>query len=587
MKNLYLVLWILSLNISAQTPAFQRSWGTYFGDERYSLQDSKVDKNDNLYIVGTITNQNEPTLVFSTPNSYQSTYNGGTADGFIVKFNNFGQLIWGTYFGGNGNDSINGIDIDSNNNIYIVGVTDSTTNIATAGSYQQTNAGNKDFFIASFSQNGNILWSTYYGSTNDENDTPLITGSVSYKRVQICHDKLNSFYISGYSFSNDLGTIGTFQPNKQQSQNIIAKFNNSGTRIWCTYYGINGNYITSLSCNSTSLLVRGKTAECSPPLNIYNTYHGSAGSFQPVPNSCFSTFLSKFNIDGQREWSTYYPSSGTTTNAVKLKNDKIYISGYSANTTAVTTSGAFQETTSGNISTSHLVQFNENGTRNWGTYCGLNSPSTTSTFGSFTANISIDDQNKIILSGATGLDSNIATTDAYQSINSGIDGYIAKFDENGQKIWGTYYGGNKQELDMICHPHQDNFYVVGNTYSSTGMTTPNCYQENLQNLDPNNTDPVNVFIAYFVPNPLKTASFEEKNIKIYPNPNNGIFNINLDNNLNEAFGLEIYNILGEKVQTQIINQNQTEIKTNNLSKGVYFVKISKNDAVWNGKVLVE
>ena len=179
-------------------------------------------------------------------------------------------------------------------------------------------------------------------------------------------------------------------------------------------------------------------------------------------------------------------------------------------------------------------------------------------YGSFNCNLSLDEQNNVYLSGTTGLDSNIATSGAYQLNNSGTDGYIAKFNDQGQKIWGTYYGGNKQETDMNCHPYNDNFYIVGSTASTIDMTTQNCYQENLQNLDPNNTDPVNVFIAYFVPNPLKTTSFEEKNIKISPNPNNGIFNINLDNSFNEDFGLEIYNILGEKVQIQTINQKRNQ-----------------------------
>ncbi len=587
MKKLYYILILSALNSFSQNFNFQRSWGTYFGDHRFLLQDSKVDKNGDLYIVGAVNSQNLPTPVFSTPNPFNSAYNGGDGDGFIVKFNNLGQLVWATYFGGNENDSINGIDIDSNNNIYIVGLTQSASNISTLNSFQPNYGGNQDFFIAKFSQNGSLNWSSYYGGSDGEISYPGNGGSSTLKRLQICHNNVDSFYISGYSLSNDLGTIGTFQPDRQQSQFIIAKFKNNGSRIWCTYYGINGNFINALSANSTSLYVRGSTFECAPPLNIFNSYYGTIGSFQQNPNSCISTFLSKFNTNGGREWSTYYPSNKAYTNNVKVSNDKIYIAGTSASTTAVTTSGAFQETSTTNISTSHLVQFNENGTRNWGTYCGLNSPNVLMPYGSFNCNISLDEQNNVYLTGTTGLDSNIATTGAYQLNNSATDGYVAKFNNQGQKIWGTYYGGNKQETAMNCHPNNDNFYIVGNTASTTGMTTTNCYQENLQNLDPDDTDPVNIFIAHFEPKPLKTTTFEDKNLKISPNPNNGDFNINLDNSFNENFGLEVYNILGERLHSQIINQNQNEIKTNNLSKGLYFVKISKNEAVWNGKVLVE
>ena len=51
MKKAILLL-LISCSVSAQNFNFQRSWGTYFGDERFYLQDSKVDKQGNLYLVG-------------------------------------------------------------------------------------------------------------------------------------------------------------------------------------------------------------------------------------------------------------------------------------------------------------------------------------------------------------------------------------------------------------------------------------------------------------------------------------------------------------------------------------------------------
>ena len=94
MKKAILFIFI-SFSALAQNFNYQRSWGTYFGDERFRLKDSKTDKQGNLYLVGAFINGSSTTQpVFSTPNSHQPTFGGGESDGFIAKFNNLGQLTW-------------------------------------------------------------------------------------------------------------------------------------------------------------------------------------------------------------------------------------------------------------------------------------------------------------------------------------------------------------------------------------------------------------------------------------------------------------------------------------------------------------
>ena len=597
MKKIYLILLLLSLSTFAQNPAVIRSWGTYFGDERFNLLDSTIDKSGNLYIAGSIYGENTITPVFSSTNSFHPNYNGGICDGFIAKFNNLGALVWATYVGSNGADSIQGIDLDANNNIYIVGFTDSTTNISTINSFQPNIGGETDFMIAKFNQNGNQIWSSYFGGTSTEGASFLIYYDPIYrftsqKRMQISHDKLNNFYISGYTFSNNLGTTGVFQEQKEDAVFTLSKFNNDGNRVWTSYYGFYAtSYLMGLSANDNSIYVSGKTFECNFGQTPYNTYFGTVNGYQQLPSNCSDMFLSKFDTDGRRLWSTYYGGPGTDligSNSVKTFQDKVYITGMSFSD-MVATSNTFQPLANGLMSPL-LVQFNENGNRNWGTFNGTELSNQNGSVGSKSQNINLDESGNVYLGGVTALHENISTTNAYKPVITGtgiFDGFIAKFDSNGQKIWGTYYGGDQDEIELKCHPYDNNFFLVGETQSTTTMTTTGCYQSDYNIFDINAGYIRNIFIAHFEPNPLKTSIFENKNIKISPNPNNGNFKINLDNSLNENFGFEIYNILGERVHSETINQNQNEIKTNNLSKGVYLVKISKNDAVWNGKILVE
>ncbi|MCB0634591.1 MAG: SBBP repeat-containing protein, partial [Lewinella sp.] len=78
------------------------------------------------------------------------------------------HLDWGTYLGGNEDDSSRDMTMDAAGNVYIVGTSKSPNAIATTGTHQNVLAGNNDAFIAKFSNDGIRLWSTYLGGSEDE-----------------------------------------------------------------------------------------------------------------------------------------------------------------------------------------------------------------------------------------------------------------------------------------------------------------------------------------------------------------------------------------------------------------------------------
>ncbi len=63
--------------------------------------------------------------------------------------------------------------------------------------------------------------------------------------------------------------------------------------------------------------------------------------------------------------------------------------------------------------------------------------------------------------------------------------------------------------------------------------------------------------------------FDTDELNIFPNPSNGIFNMNSQH---EITGIEVYNCLGEKIFTQNISGTNLTIDISNHSKGVYFIK---------------
>ncbi len=106
----------------------------------------KIDQNDNIYITGITTLNNG----ISTPNAYQPT-KLSFQKAYLNKFNGIsGQRIWGTYYGGNSNEDSTNITIDNLGNIYLYGITRSSSGIASNGAHQGYLASNPDTFLAKF-----------------------------------------------------------------------------------------------------------------------------------------------------------------------------------------------------------------------------------------------------------------------------------------------------------------------------------------------------------------------------------------------------------------------------------------------------
>ena len=84
--------------------------------------------------------------------------------GSISKVKASSDLLFSTYFGGNFADFIQDTAVDSSGNIYIVGNTQST-NLTVLNPVQGNLAGNQDVFVAKFSQQGSLVYSTYLGGS--------------------------------------------------------------------------------------------------------------------------------------------------------------------------------------------------------------------------------------------------------------------------------------------------------------------------------------------------------------------------------------------------------------------------------------
>jgi gliding motility-associated-like protein len=366
--------------------------------------------------------------------------------------------VWGTYFGGSGSDYVYHCDVDNEENITITGYTNSSSNIATIGAYQQELSAEFDVFISKFNSSGIIQWSTYYGGDK-------------FEWGHFCKsDNYGNIYIGGCTYSeSNIASSSAHQPNKSENRDsFIAKFNSSGHRLWGTYFGgEDGECALGCSIVGNHLYICGHTIS---EENIANEK-----GFQKQKGGSIDAFLLKFNTEGNRIWSTYYGGERRDlgTSCATDANGNIYLTGYTTSGNNITTEGAHNMFHRSAFD-AFLVKFNPEGERIWGTYYGgwLND---------MPSNCVIDLNGNIIIAGSTVSDTMIATKGAHQENFGGyLDAFLAKFNPSGELLWGTYFGSKDMDHGVGCSvDYLGNIYLSGNTSSFDKIAIEGAYQENI------------------------------------------------------------------------------------------------------------
>lgn len=440
-----------------------RIWASYFGgsgDDR--LYGSTLDKNENLIVCGNAYSYN-----LATFGAHQTAFVGGSqgiwvGDGIVSKFTSNGARMWSTYYGGDRPDDIWNVACDSSNNIYFVGRTLSDTGIATSGSHQSSIGGNgslQDGFLVKLNSNGIRQWGTYVG------------GDGSDQSYACAIDKDQNIYISGYAYSNTkIATNGAWQFDVSilGSDAFLMKYKPDGTKLWGTYLGGSG-MDQSFSCatdDSGYVYMAGYAKS-------YSTM-GYKTSHQANNAGGEDGFLSKFDSSGNMVWSTYYGGVNldNVTSCIVDANGNIFIAGVTSSDSGIAISGAFQDTNAGNGDL-FLAKFNRSGEFQWGTYFGSSNQEEADY-----SCLSFDRLGNVYFAGSTLSASGLSSSGSYQVSGAGAkDGILAKFTNNGIRVWSTYYGGgNDESINSLSCGKGDYLYLCGYSSSGTGMSTNGAFQ---------------------------------------------------------------------------------------------------------------
>ncbi|MCK5742651.1 MAG: hypothetical protein KAH48_10565, partial [Chlorobi bacterium] len=231
-------------------------------------------------------------------------------------------------------------------------------------------------------------------------------------------------------------------------------------RDWGTYFGSGGNEFAEAICSDSygNVFIGGRTDGQNKDNNI-----ATVGAFQTENAGTLEGYIAKFDKNGVRQWSTFvggYVHDIITDMICDSKGNVYAVGGTRTTKSGVYGDASSYQSNNGGGLDMFIIKFNYDGERVWGTFLGGGQLDKAHT-------IAIDSDDNIILAGRT--ESNgLASAGAHQTArNGGTDGFIAKFTEDGDRIWFTYYGGTASEyINKIAVDSDNNIIATGRTMST-------------------------------------------------------------------------------------------------------------------------
>jgi len=352
-------------NYNSLEYVWNHTWGGNDSDRVYGVV---IDSSDNIYVAGTT-----------------ESFGAGKEDIYLVKYDKSGNKKWDVTWGGDKDDCCFKMILDSSENIYIAGTTESF------------GSGRDDICLVKYDNSGMQLWNHTWGGNGIDSC------------VAITLDSSENIYIAG----------GIFNTIKGITSMCLVKYDKSGNYKWnCTWGEKIFNRATGLVLDSSD--------------NIYIT-----GYTQNYDSQSADVYLLKYNNSGNFQWNRTWGSTNTDFGKVVIidSSDNIYIAG----STQSFGEGGYDI---------FLVKYNISGTMLWNHTWGGSQWDSCS-------EVALDSSNNIYIGGYT------------KSFGAGWDDMcLVKYNSSGTQLWNrTWGGGNPESCNAIILDSLDNIYIAGGTSS--------------------------------------------------------------------------------------------------------------------------
>ncbi|OQP60372.1 hypothetical protein A3860_33880 [Niastella vici] len=387
-----------------------------------------VDASSHIYITGSFNGSGDFDAGAGTANL---TSTGGT-DIFLSAYDGAGNYLWAKNMGGTGTDSALAVSLDASGNIYITGSFSGTADLdgdAPAVSY--TSVGNADIFWAKYDVSGTFAWAKTIGGTGDDIGRGI--------NVDIAG---NVFLTGSFSGTVDFDAgVGT------------ANYSSyGGTDFYLAKYDASGNYAGAVTAGDTGDdFGRSITSDAGGNIYMIVTYSSNNNDIEII----------KFDVTGNPEWINDITGAGDDNgNCITVDgNGNSYSTGYFSGTTSFFGGGTLTNAT---LTNAFVAKQKSDGSYGWASQLGRYETVVSSV--ATGKKVALDGSGNVYVTGyfngSVDLDAGPGTA-TFTSAGSN-DIFIAKYDGNGNYLWGKQIGGSGADAGIaIAVDATGNAYVTG------------------------------------------------------------------------------------------------------------------------------
>lgn len=205
-------------------------WSKSFDDTNASFGNAiTIDSDHNVIVVGTYRG-----MINFDPDAGNTHLHPsyGWNDGYVVKFDSSGNVLWSSTFGGNDLDGSYGIATDRQNNVLHTGYFRGSCEFRYIGGTQhRVSHGTSNMFITKFDPQGSILWLHSIGGTGSAGGVGIV-----------CDHSENVIVLGGFSGKVDFdpGPDSMMLESRGSGDVVIAKFDANGIFNWAISFGGRG-----------------------------------------------------------------------------------------------------------------------------------------------------------------------------------------------------------------------------------------------------------------------------------------------------------------------------------------------------------
>jgi hypothetical protein len=384
---------------------------------------------------------------------YDTTY-GGSTDGYVMKRSSSGAVLWIAYLGGSGVDSCCDVAVDASNRVLVVGATRSSGWIS--GGYDTSigSVSSSDGFVVQLNSDGSHSWSAYLG------------GSAIDTATDVAVDSDSNVWVTGATKSTSWisGGYDTTYGGSSKNDGYIVKLSATGSRLWSTYFGGSSDDVgAGVAIDSEGYAtVVGSTKSTEWVSNGYDMELGG------TVDAC----ALKVSPSGEFVWATYIGGSSEMEDAAAVAMDatgNAYVVGYSGSDDWVS-GGA--DTVMDGYYDGFVMKISPSGQHLWSSYIG--GGDVDSAF-----DIAVDDADNVYVVGDTT--SGGWTTGGFDTSYGGgdTDGFLARYSSSGSLGWSSYLGGSLEDSGYgVAVDNAGCVYATGKTLSTAWenggfVTSPN------------------------------------------------------------------------------------------------------------------